>query len=59
MHATAPDRLELALEWDDPYSGTGADVLTMPAPDELNIQTTIRSKTGETASYMSVFTRKN
>ncbi|KAF6266122.1 hypothetical protein COO60DRAFT_644181 [Scenedesmus sp. NREL 46B-D3] len=53
----SPDKLQLHLQWDDPYGGTGLDEFTMPSADVLHVQSTV-SVNGKTCSYRQVYNRK-
>jgi hypothetical protein len=55
--AAAPDRLQLRLEFDDPYGGVNVDEFSMPSPDEMHVKTVITSG-GETAEFTQVYTRR-
>uniref|UniRef100_A0A383VSN2 Uncharacterized protein n=1 Tax=Tetradesmus obliquus TaxID=3088 RepID=A0A383VSN2_TETOB len=57
VEVAAPDRLQLHLQWDDPYGGTGLDEFVMPSPDVLHVTSTV-TVNGQTCKWRQVYNKK-
>lgn len=56
--ALACGGVQLAIEWGEPYGGSGVDEITLKGADELHVNSKLGLKGGDGAGFCSIYKRK-
>lgn len=57
LSVPAADKVQLNLQWNDPFGGTGSDTFVMPAPGLLHVDSHINVN-GKTCKYRTVYKKQ-